>query len=280
MAQLGTTNNLSITTHTEQGIYLDGESLGQILLPKRDIPENYQNESSLDVFIYLDSDDQPIATTRKPKVMLGECAFLKLIDMNKIGAFFDWGMPKDLLVPYAEQPNHLRKGHSYVVFLYQDRASKRLVGSIKLSKHLNEHATHFKAKQSVELLICGKSELGYKAVINHTHLGLIHHSDVFKNIKIGDKTNGYIKSIRDDGKINLILNLPNKKHFVELAEQIIEDLRKNHGISELTDHSPPQDIYNKWQVSKSSYKKAIGSLYKEKRITISDKYIKLASGDT
>jgi predicted RNA-binding protein (virulence factor B family) len=277
MALLGKVNALEIIKAIDQGVLLEGGHLGHILLPNRFLPDDYRIGQKLDVFLYLDTNDEPIATTQTPKIQLGECAYLKVADMNKVGAFFEWGLPKDLMVPYAEQSYKIYPGLYYTVYMYQDSASNRLVGSIKLSKHLNEFNGSFKAQQQVDLLICGKSKLGFKAVINKTHLGLIHHSDVFQTIRVGDKIKAYIKDIREDKKINLCLNLPDSKQQGSLATNILDDLKQSGGTSNMTDKSPPAEIYAKWHVSKGSYKKAIGSLYKQKLITITKDEITLVN---
>lgn len=275
MAVLGKTNQLEIVRATDFGLLLEGGHLGHILLPNKFLPKEYRLGEKVEVFIYLDTNDEVVATTQTPKIQLGECAFLKCVDMNQTGGFFDWGLPKDLMVPYAEQSYKIYPGLYYTIYMYQDSASNRLVGSIKLSKHLNELNTNFKPQQEVDLLICGKSKLGFKAVINKTHLGLIHHSDVFKTIRLGETTKGYIKDIRDDKKINLCFNLPDSKQQGSLATQILEDLERNGGESNMTDKSPPSEIYAKWNVSKGSYKKALGSLYKQKLVVLSNEKITL-----
>ncbi|MCF6301034.1 MAG: S1-like domain-containing RNA-binding protein, partial [Proteobacteria bacterium] len=191
MAELGKFNNLEINKIVDYGVYLDGQQLGLILLPKKFVPENSHLGDPLEVFVYLDSNDELIATTDSPKVTLGLCAHLKIIQVNNVGAFADWGLPKDLLIPFAEQSFPLKEGQHITVCLYQDRASKRLVGSTKLSKHLNEFSTDFEVHQEVDLLICGRSDLGYKAVINNSHLGLIHISDIFKPPRMGQIMKAY-----------------------------------------------------------------------------------------
>ena len=276
MAVLGKTNHLEIVRANDYGLLLEGGHLGHILLPNKFLPQDYKLGDKLEVFVYLDTNDEVVATTQTPKIQLGECAFLKCVDMNQTGGFFDWGLPKDLMVPYAEQSYKIYPDLYYTVYMYQDAASKRLVGSIKLSKHLNELNTNFKAQQEVDVLICGKSQLGFKAVINKTHLGLIHHSDVFKPVRLGQNLKAYIKDIRDDKKINLCFNLPDAKQQGSLATQILEDLKQNNGVSSMTDKTPPAEIYAKWNVSKGSYKKALGSLYKQKLIIISYDKIELA----
>jgi len=275
MAILGKTNQLEIIRATDFGLILEGGHLGHILLPNKFLPDDYRLGEKLEVFVYLDTNDEPVATTQTPKIQLGECAYLKCVDMNKTGGFFDWGLPKDLMVPYAEQSYKIYPDLYYTIYMYQDSASNRLVGSIKLSKHLSEVNTNFKTQQEVDVLICGKSKLGFKAVINKTHLGLIHHSDVFKSIRLGQKLKAYIKEIRPDKKINLCFTLPDAHQMGGLATNILDDLKNNNGQSNLTDKSPPAEIYNKWNVSKGSYKRALGSLYKQKLITISKESIDL-----
>ncbi|MCB1583080.1 MAG: GntR family transcriptional regulator [Xanthomonadales bacterium] len=274
-AQLGQLNKLQVKSILNMGAILNGLQLGDVLLPRRNMPDSLQEGSEIEVFVYLDSDDQPIATTETPKVMVGQAAYLKVIDVNKTGAFMDWGLPKDLLLPYAEQTNALRPGMFKVVYVYLDKASKRITASARLDKHLLEENTWLKPGQEVDLLFCSKSDLGYKAVINNTHLGLLHHSDVFQNIMIGLHKKGYVKSINPDGKINLILHIPNKEQLSELAENILADLKANKGISYLTDKSSPDEIKARWKVSKGSYKKAIGALYKQRKILIEKDSIKL-----
>lgn len=268
MIHPGKFNRLSVVKLVNFGVFLDGGEAGNILLPKRYVPANTELNDVLDVFLYYDSEDQLIATTEKPKVELGQCAWLKVTDVNNTGAFLDWGLPKDLLVPYAEQHTPMQVGKSYVVYVYRDSASRRLVASSRLNRHLSEQSHYFKPQQPVDLLICGHSDMGYKAVINHTHLGLIFRDDAFKPLRYGAKLKGYIKSIRDDQKINVSLQLPAAAQRQELTEQIVAYLKANGGKSRLTDKSAPDDIYHQYNVSKANYKKALGKLYKEKRINL------------
>lgn len=275
MAKLGKLNKLMVKHVMTMGATLDGGHLGDILLPRRHMPDSVKAGSELEVFVYLDTEDNPIATTETPKLMVGECAYLKVIDVNKVGAFMDWGLPKDLLLPFAEQPKPLRPGMYKVVYAYIDKASKRITASARLDKHLHEENGPFKPGQEVNVLFCGRSDLGYKAVINNTHLGLLHHSDALHNIMIGLNKKAYVKSINADGKINLALHIPNKEQLGELAEKILVDLQQGSGVSFLTDKSAPDDIKQKWRVSKGSYKKAIGALYKQKKIEILKDKIRL-----
>lgn len=268
MVKLGRMNRLPVLRLLEIGAILDGGPLGEMLLPAKQMPSSLAVGSELEVFVYLDSEDRPIATTSQPKVMVGQCAYLKVVDVNQVGAFLDWGLPKDLLLPYAEQAKKLQPGMHKVVHVYVDKASSRITASARLDKHLHEENGPFKPGQAVDVLICGRSDLGYKGVINDSHLGLLHHSDVMQPVRIGQQIKAYIKSIHPSGKINLALHLPNKQQLGELAERILADLAANAGESFLTDRSSPEAIKEKWQVSKGSYKKALGALYKNRKITI------------
>lgn len=265
---IGRMNRLEVVKEVEFGVYLDGEHLDTILLPKRYVPQGCKIGDWLDVFLYMDSEDLLIATTLKPKAQVGECAYLKVTDVNQAGAFLDWGLPKDVLVPYNEQHKPMEVGRSYVVYLFRDAYTDRIVASSKLSRHLQETNLYFQPQQAVDLLICGRSEMGYKAVIDDTHLGLIFKDEAFKPLSYGQKVKGYIKDIREDKKINLSLQPPAAAGRDALSEQILEHLRRNQGVSTLTDKCAPEDIYKTFNVSKNNYRKALGKLYKEKKILI------------
>jgi len=275
MAEIGKINNLQVVKSLDHGIYLDGGDLGEILMPRRYVPENCEVSDALDVFIYLDSADLLLATTETPYVMVGECAYLKVIDVNQAGAFMDWGLPKDLLVPYGEQISPLKIGQSYTVLAYLDENTNRIAATQKLDSHLSEEAQYFKPGQAVDILIFGKTELGYKAVINNTHIGLIYKNEVFQTLTHGEKLKGFIKAIREDRKIDLCLQLPGKDARDDLNTRILDHLKKNDGESTLTDKSSPDDIYQCFAVSKKNYKKAIGTLYKKRLIRIEDAKITL-----
>jgi len=275
MAEIGKINNLQVVKSLDHGIYLDGGDLGEILMPRRYVPENCEVSDALDVFIYLDSADLLLATTETPYVMVGECAYLKVIDVNQAGAFMDWGLPKDLLVPYGEQISPLKIGQSYTVLAYLDENTNRIAATQKLDSHLSEEAQYFKPGQAVDILIFGKTELGYKAVINNTHIGLIYKNEVFQTLTHGEKLKGFIKTIREDRKIDLCLQLPGKDARDDLNTRILDHLKKNDGESTLTDKSSPDDIYQCFAVSKKNYKKAIGTLYKKRLIRIEDAKITL-----
>lgn len=275
MLKIGEMNRLRVLKQVDFGLFLDGEKYGNILLPKRYVPATAKIGDELDVFIYLDSDDCIIATTLTPKVMVGQCAHLEVKDVNAVGAFLDWGLPKDLLVPYNEQLKPMEVGRSYVVYVYLDAHTSRITASSRLSHHLEERANGLKVQQEVELLICGRSDLGFKAVINNSHLGLIFRDNAPRTLLYGEKLKGYIKEIRPDRKIGLSLQPVNSKVRDELTEVILNFLKENDGVSTLTDKSDPEDIYAQYKVSKGIYKNALSKLYKERKILITKEEIRL-----
>jgi len=275
MAEVGKLNRLEVIKEVDFGLYLDGDDLGNILLPRRYLPKDYAVGQAIDVFVYLNSSDLLIATTETPKVMVGQCAYLKVVQVNPVGAFLDWGLSKDLLVPYSEQNRPMEAGKFYTIFVFIDLETHRIAASSKLNKYLREKSTDFKPGQSVDLLISGKSDMGYKAIINHRYLGLIFRDDAFKPLKIGQKTVGYIKDIRADGKIDLSLQPRGKTARDNLLDSIIADLKAQGGSSTLTDKSPPDDIYKRFNVSKANYKKALATLYKQRLILIEKQKITL-----
>lgn len=274
MVQVGKSNALEVLSKEDFGFYLDAKSLGRALLKTTEDETQPEVGDVIDVFLYHDKSHSLVATFKQPKVLLGEVAVLKVVDINVTGAFVDWGLPKNLLVPYAQQSRNMVRGLSYPIYCYIDKHNGKLVGSAKLSKHLPEISNKLKPKQKVSLLICGKSKLGYKAVINNAYLGLIHYADAFQDLKVGDSVDGYVKNIRTDGKINLAMHLANNEQLGELATKVLADLKLNQS-SHLTDKSPPEDIYKKWKVSKGSYKKALGRLYKQRLITIDSDQVRL-----
>ncbi len=277
MLEIGRINTLQVTKQVSFGLYMDGGEAGEILLPKRYVPEGTIVQDWLDLFIYLDSEDRLIATTETPKVMVDECAFLKVVAVTPVGAFLDWGLPKDLLVPFNEQDRPMEVGRSYVVVVTVDDATNRIMASSRLHDYLDEEADEdIEVGQSVELLISGQTDLGYKAVINHDYLGLLFKNEVFRELKNGDELTGFVKNIRDDGKIDLRLNADKKSTVEELSEKILQQLKLNNGTSQLTDKSPPEAIYRSYGVSKANYKRALSSLYKQRRILITHEEITLS----
>lgn len=275
MVEIGKFNKLQVVKQVDFGVYVDGGDLDSILLPRRYVPEGCEIGDWVDVFLYFDSDDLLIATTETPRVQVGDCAMLTVVDINHAGAFLDWGLPKDLLVPYNEQQKPMEVGYSYVVHVFHDQNSDRIAASTKLSHHLDEETVWLKPRQAVNLLIAGRTELGYKAVIDNKYLGLIFRADAFRPLKIGERLPGFVKSIRKDGKIDLLISQATLQGDHDLGEQIIRHLTEVGGESSLTDKSNPDDIYRTYKVSKKKYKQALGSLYKSKRISLSAEKIQL-----
>ena len=275
MVQVGRFNKLEVVKEVDFGVYLDGGELGTILLPQRYMPEDCELGDWVDVFLYFDSEDLLIATTEKPRVEVGRCEMLKVIDINNAGAFMDWGLPKDLLVPYSEQLKPMEVGYSYVVYVFHDQDSDRIAASTRLQDYLAEESVWIKPRQAVDLLIAGRTDLGYKAVINDQYLGLIFRDDAFRPLKVGERLPGFIKGIRNDGKIDLVISQGTLQGDHDLGEQIIKNLRASGGVSTLTDKSDPDEIYRAFKVSKKKYKQALGSLYRSKRILLSAEKIQL-----
>lgn len=276
MLAIGNTNTLTVVKQLDFGFYLDGGPLGEILLPTRYAPKDCKPGDALDVFIYYDSEDRLIATTDKPHAEVGQCAAMKARQVGKFGAFLDWGLAKDLLVPFAEQRVPMEVGKYYVVCVYLDNTG-RIAASSRLNRFLEEEDfADFKPGQAVDLLIATRSELGYKAVIDGTHLGLLHENELFKPVRIGERLTGYVKGIREDDRIDLSLQPVGTEGRDTLAEAIIAHLQAAGGMSRLTDKSPPDAIYDAFNVSKASYKKALGKLYKEKRIRLEKDRVTLA----
>ncbi len=274
--EIGKVNALEVLKEVEFGIYLDAGEAGEILMPKRYVPNGVEPGSIVEAFIYRDSEDRLIATSENPKVMVGECAYLRVQAVNKIGAFLDWGLPKDLLVPYNEMASPMEVDKSYVVYAYVDKRTNRIAASSKLSMFLKETGERFQVGQEVNLLIAARSDLGYKAIIDGTHLGLIFHSNVTSAIELGQNLPGYIQRIRnDDGRIDLAIDPGRAVTRNDLKTQIIEFLKANQGKSSLTDRSSPKQIMDQFGVSKGSYKKALGALYKQKLIEIGKDHITL-----
>lgn len=268
MVDIGNYYTLPVSKICSHGLYLDADELGEVLLPRRYVPENTEVGDELKVFLYLDSEDTPIATTETPYAQLGDCASLKVVDINNNGAFLDWGLSKDLMVPYSEMRVPMEVGRSYVVHIFLDERDQRIVASSKLSQFIPEDGGDFKAEQKVDLLICSRSDLGYKAIVNGTHLGLIFRDDALQPLRMGKKMQGFIKEIRPDGRIDLCLQLQGQAVRDQLSQQIIDHIKANGGSTTLTDKSSPEEIFRQFQVSKKNFKKALGGLYKQKVIAL------------
>lgn len=277
MAAIGRFNSLQVVKHTEIGLFLDGGPHGEILLPKRYIPKDEPTEPGewLNVFIYLDSEDRIIATTLKPKVQVGGFASLKVVEVSRVGLFLDWGLPKDLLLPHSEEKRPLQVGDYCVVYCYIDERTRRITATARLDRYLDDTAAHYQAGQEVDLLVVERTDLGFKAIIDGRHWGLIHKNELFKFVRSGMREKGYIKEVRADGKISLSLQPVGQAARDDLGERILAALREAGGSLALSDKSPPDVISREFGVSKGNFKKAIGGLFKQGLITILDDRIEL-----
>lgn len=275
MAKIGERASLKILREKSFGLYLDGGELGDVLLPHREVPKDNVIGGFLDVFIHTDSEDRPIATLVKPNAMPGEFAKLKCLAVTGVGAFLDWGLPKDLLVPFREQTTRMQPGKSYLVHVHVDEVSGRIIASARLARYLDRTPHDFKPGQQVELVVFGKSPLGYKAIINSTHSGLLFAEGVFQELQAGEKTTGYIAGIRPDGKIDLTLHAPGRSRVQGLEERIVAELSARGGYWAVGDHSPADEIHDELGVSKRTFKQSLGALLKKRLIQIEERGIRL-----
>ncbi|MDO7910928.1 CvfB family protein [Pseudomonas monteilii] len=278
MALLGRFNSLQIVKHTDFGLYLDGGADGEILLPRRYIPKDTPTEVDdwLNVFIYLDSEDQLIATTEKPKLQVGGFASLKVKDINNAGIFLDWGLSKDLLMPYSEEQRPLKIGDYCVVHAYLDKRTRRITATARLDRYLDRTPANYAPGQAVRLLIAGETPMGFKAIIEDRHWGLIHKNEVFKFLRSGMQESGFIKEVRSDGKVSLSLQPVGQALSDDLQQQILTRLDEAGGTLEVSDKSAPEVISRLFGVSKGNFKKAIGGLFKQGHIVIHDDRIERA----
>jgi predicted RNA-binding protein (virulence factor B family) len=269
----GEFNDLEMIKSTDFGIYLDGGEMGEILMPLKYLKGGEQPGDKIRCFVYYDTEDRPIATAELPKAVVGECAWLECVAVTKFGAFMNWGLTKDLLIPFREQLNEIVLGQSYPVFIYLDILTRRIVGSTKIEKYLNRRKPEFTAFQEVILMIAYSSDMGFTAVINNSHTGLIYRNEVFQPIKGGDKLKGYIKEIRGDGKIDLTLKLPGYDNLIGDDKIVLDIIKKHGGSMSITDKSDPEEIYSLFHMSKKNWKKVIGNLYRKRKIQITEKDI-------
>lgn len=274
MIKIGQFNKLKMIREVPFGVYLQGDEMGEILLPNKFVPKGALVGDHLDVFVYFDSEDKIIATTVRPHARLGTCAFLQVVDVNAVGAFLDWGLDKNLLVPKPEQLRPMEKDKSYIVYLKQDNKG-RIVASSKIDYFLDKTPINFQPGDEVNLLIAESTTLGKKVIINNSHWGLIHTSEIFQTLTYGKKMKGYIKTIRDDGKIDVVLRKAGQDSVRELAQRILAELHQAGGFLALHDKSSPLEIQRAFGESKKSFKSAIGQLYKQGDIRIEATGIRL-----
>ena len=274
MIEIGKTNKLTVIRETEVGVYLEGGKYGGILLPKSDVPSACKKGDVIEVFIYLDSDDYVIASTARPLVQVDEFATLTVAEVNDTGAFLEWGLPKQLLVPYAEQRKTLEQGQRITVRLYIDNTG-RIAASTKLDKFLKNDISELKVGDEVQIFVVRKNDLGFSVILNDKYWAVLHAKDIFKTVRPGHKRKAYIKRLLEHDKIDVMLEKPGYAKVDDLSQQILDDLEDRGGVSVLSDKSRPEDIYQQFGISKKSYKMAIGTLKKLGRIEISATGIRL-----
>jgi predicted RNA-binding protein (virulence factor B family) len=276
MAIIGKRNTLSIVRESAPGLYLNGGELGEILLPGRYIPHGLKQGETLDVFIYRDSDDRLVATTEAPYATVGEFACLEVVSVNlRVGAFLNWGLQKDLLLPFREQEMPARVGQKVVVFIYLDPKTDRIVASARLHRHLNRDTPAYSEGQRVNLLITGETPLGYSAIVENAHRGLLYRDQMSTPLAVGQKLKGFVRTIRPGGKVDLSLDASGYKRVASLQQQIVHALELNGGRLAFDDDSSPEAIRDAFGVSKKAFKQALGALYKTRRIRFAKPGIEL-----
>ncbi len=266
----GIFNNLIASRRTQQGFYLLDTDNNEVLLPNKYIPQGLKEGDNISVFVYKDSEDRIIATTLTPKILLNEFAVLEVADMNNTGAFMDWGLEKDLMVPYSEQSQRMKTGRRYPVYLYLDNKTDRLVATGKIDRYLEKDDITVSTNEKVELLICNETEIGLKVIINGKHHGLLYDNELFQAVSPGERVTGYVKNIRPDKKIDVMLQMPGYGNVEPNAQKILDKIKDNNGFLNLTDKSDPIVILAKLEMSKKTFKKAVGLLYKQRLIRIED----------
>ena len=275
MIQPGIFNLLTAKRLAPPGMYLVDDEDTEVLLPNKYIPEDMLIDDEINVFIFYDSEDRMTATTVKPKIELHQFAGLTVKDVTPFGAFMDWGLEKDLLVPFSEQDRRMQRGATYLIYLYFDEATERLVGTSRVHKQLERDHVDLKQGDEVELLLGDATDLGIKVIINNKHDGLLYHGEIFKNLQLGERRKGYVKTVRDDGKVDVSLEKQGYQNVEPNAQKILDKLKANGGFLPLHDKSSPDLIQMHLEMSKKTFKKAVGALYREKVIRLEGKGIHL-----
>lgn len=275
MADLGKWNSLEVVRLEDRGAYLDGHESGEILLPTFEGGKGAELGSWMRVFIYNDSEDRLIATTKEPKIIVGECAALKVVQVNQAGAFLDWGLSKDLMLPFGEQKRKVSAGVSVVVQAYVDEKSGRIAATTKLGRFLGKERRTFLEDEQVDILVVRRSTNGYNVIVEGTHWGMIYHDQIFQPITIGDRLKGYVFTLREDDKVDIMLQKPGAEKVGTLAEQIMSKLEQGNGFLNVGDKSDALEIQAMFGVSKKTYKKALGQLYRERKILFANGGVKL-----
>lgn len=276
--QLGRFNTLEVVKAVDFGMYLDGDDQGEILLPSRYVPQDCKVGDWLAVFLYLDNEERLVATTLTPYVQVGEFACLEVAWINQYGAFLNWGLMKDLFVPFGEQKMKMQVGKQYVIHAHLDDESYRIVASAKVDKYLSREVPAYTPGQEVDILIWQKTDLGFKAIINNEFGGLLYDSQVFRDIRTGDRMKAYVKQVRPDGKVDLILQKTGQEHVSDFSAILLQYIKDNGGATPLNDKSDAAEIYEVFGVSKKTFKKAVGDLFRKRLIIIEPNRIALADG--
>jgi predicted RNA-binding protein (virulence factor B family) len=268
MITVGDYYKLEVLGPARNGVFLDAGELGEVLLPHRHVQEDLSPGDEVDVFLYLDTEDRPIATTETPTAKVGQFAYLPVVEVTNYGAFLDWGLDKDVLVPFSEQHKPMEAGHSYLVYLFIDKIDRRITASSKIDKFLDDDKPHsFKAREAVNLIIANSTDLGFKAIINHSHWGVLYKNKVFQRLSFGQSIQGFIKQVREDGRIDLSLQGGQVTRDKNSA-LILSHLNEHNGFSPVHDKSDPKLIADTFGLSKGAFKKTIGGLYKQRLIRI------------
>ena len=274
--ELGRMNHLTVVKRVDFGLYLDGGQVdGNILLPARYVPEGTNVGDDIDVFVYLDQEERMVATTQRPLAQVGDFAWLEVAWVNNFGAFLDWGLMKDLFVPFREQKMKMQKGSRYLVHVHLDEESHRIMASAKVERYLSRDIPPYRTGDAVEILIWQKTDLGFKAIVDNRFGGLLYDQQIYRELHSGDRLTAYIRQVRDDGKIDLMLQPVGQKAATDFSDVLLEHLRTNGGRTELGDKSPAEEIYAVFGVSKKVFKKAVGDLYKRRLIVIGSDGIRL-----
>lgn len=278
MASIGKINRLTVLRQVDFGFYLDGGELGEILLPNREVPKDADVSpgSELDVFIHHDSEDRLVATGRKPRVVLGGFAALHVVDINRTGIFLDWGLGKDLFMPHSEEKRPVQVGDTVLVHVYQDKYTDRLLASAQLDRFVSSDASQsgYAVNDPLRLQVAERTEHGYICLVDEKFLGLLHHHEVFRPVRIGQRLTGYVREVREDGRLSVSLQKQGQAVRDELGERILAELEARGGVLELSDKSPASAIAAVFGVSKGNYKKALGGLYKQGLIHIEPQRIR------
>lgn len=276
MIKLGHNNKLRVGRFVDFGAYLTDDEGAEVLLPARYVSDDLAVGDEIDVFVYKDSEDRPVATTDVPYVEVGQFAFLQVVAVNKVGAFLDWGLPKDLLVPFSEQKARMQQGGIYLVYVYLDNESGRIVASAKVEKYLGNLIPAYKPGQRVEALVWEHTPIGYKVIVDNLFQGMLYQNELYRPVEIEETVDAYVKMVRPDGKIDLTLGDKAVNRVRELSDEIMERLKNSGGSLPYGDKSSPDDIKAEFKCSKRDFKQAIGRLYKEHRIVIDGDNIALA----